>query len=98
MTKKKKKVSDQQVKVQIAKWTAIGAWAIPATGIVEIAEMLIRHFFKDQSSDKGRSPPYCYILNFNMKDEKYYRTLMFKGIILGIVIWAIYGGLNLWLQ
>lgn len=42
--KKKKKKSN--TKAEIAKWTAIGAWAIPASGIVEIAKIVVRHLLK----------------------------------------------------
>lgn len=42
--KNKKKKPNRQA--EIAKWTAIGAWAIPASGVVEIAKMIVRHLLK----------------------------------------------------
>ena len=39
--KNKKKKSDN--KVEVAKWVAIGAWAMPTSGVVDIAKMIVRH-------------------------------------------------------
>ncbi|WP_251547875.1 hypothetical protein [Limosilactobacillus caecicola] len=39
--KNKKKTSDN--KAEIAKWIAIGAWATPATGLVDLARTIIKH-------------------------------------------------------
>lgn len=41
---KKKKTND--TKAEIAKWVAIGAWAAPASGVVSIAHMVIKHLLR----------------------------------------------------
>lgn len=38
----KKKVPNNQN--AIAKWTAIGAWAIPASGAISIIKLIVKHF------------------------------------------------------
>ena len=44
--KRKKKKLDSHSRAEIAKWTAIGAWAVPASGVVELLKMIIKHFLK----------------------------------------------------
>lgn len=38
----KKKVPNNQV--AFAKWTAIGAWSIPASGAINIIQLIVKHF------------------------------------------------------
>lgn len=44
MSSKKKKKPDK--KVLIAKYVAIGAWAVPATSLVDLIKTLIKHFLR----------------------------------------------------
>lgn len=47
MTKKcKKKKLDSHSRAEIAKWMAIGAWAVLASGVVELLKMIVKHFLK----------------------------------------------------
>lgn len=45
MSKKQKELNHKR-EAEIAKWSAIGAWAVPATGIVELAKFVIKHLLK----------------------------------------------------
>lgn len=40
------KKSQTNIKAKVAKWSATGAWAIPASGIAEIVKMIVRHLLK----------------------------------------------------
>lgn len=42
MAKKDKKKKSNN-KAEVAKWVAIGAWAMPASGVVDLAKMIVRH-------------------------------------------------------
>jgi len=42
MAKKDKKKKSNN-KAEVAKWVAIGAWAMPAGGVVDLAKMIVRH-------------------------------------------------------
>ena len=42
MAKKNKKKKSNN-RAEVAKWVAIGAWAMPASGVVDIAKMIVRH-------------------------------------------------------
>lgn len=44
--KSQKKKLDSHYKAEIAKWTAIGAWAVPTSGVVELLKMIVKHFLK----------------------------------------------------
>lgn len=44
MSGRKKKKLD--TKILIAKYVAIGAWAVPATSLIDLIKTIIKHFFK----------------------------------------------------
>lgn len=41
---KKNKKKMQKTKVEITKWAAIGAWAVPAVPIAETIKLVVKHF------------------------------------------------------
>lgn len=45
MAKKRKKKMKNE-KAEIAKWIAIGAWATPATGLVDIVRNIVKHLLR----------------------------------------------------
>lgn len=47
MAKKNKKKKPNN-KAEVAKWVAIGAWAMPASGIVDIAKIVVRHLLNNK--------------------------------------------------
>jgi hypothetical protein len=45
MAKHKKKTSNDELKAKTALYAAIGAWAIPATTLIEFIKFIIRRYF-----------------------------------------------------
>lgn len=46
MAKKKGKKKKPNARVEASKWSAIAAWAIPASIVAQTIDYLIRHFLK----------------------------------------------------